>query len=119
MEIGMGMGRALDAASSMASRTSLDVLAVEVEDRSWGAPRERESTSRGCGKGIGVGVCLFVFISGSSGRELLSTGEGGRGTCVGARARGIIWPGASGGGVGSSVVRSARRAAGGMTSAGW
>ena len=69
-------------------------------------------------------MCLFtfIFVSGSSDRvQLLSTGEGGRGTWVGAsaRGRGIIWPGASGGGVGSSVVRSARRAAGGMTSAGW
>jgi len=108
--MGMGMGRTLDAASSMALRTSLDgLVVVAVEARSWGAPGEDE------------GVCLFVFISGSSDREvLLSTGEGGRGTWVGASVsvRGIMWPGASGGGVGSSVARSARRTAGGMTSAG-
>jgi len=116
MEMGMGMGRTLDAASSMALRTSLDgLVVVAVEDRSWGAPGEGEDE--------GKGVCLFVFISGLSDREvLLSTGEGGRGTWVGASVsvsvRGIIWPGASGGGVGSSVARSACRTAGGMTSAG-
>ncbi len=118
MEMEMGMGRGLDAASSMASRTSLDGLAVAVavEDTPM-------CESEGGGAG---GVCLIIFVSDSSDR-VLSSGEGGRGTCVGAsggasgasgRRRGIIWPGASGGGVGSSVVRSARRAAGGMISAG-
>ena len=103
MEIGMGMGmgRVLDAASSMASRTSLDGLAVAValvvveDSRSWLglAPRSGSCSGSGPGSGERGVLCLFIFVSDASDR-VLSTGEGGRGTCVGASG-GASGPGAS------------------------